>query len=88
MFAEGCEGECGVKNIECFAAGRNKGYTTRKQCIFYKKLLDAGMTQSKNDYFPRCQMSRSYSAMVRSEENLAAEATFIRHLRPKAMRSA
>ena len=65
MFAEGCEGECGVKNMECFAAGRNEGYTTGKQCIFYKKLLDAGMTQSKNDYFPRCQMSRSYSAMAR-----------------------
>ncbi len=41
MFAEGCEGECGVKNMECFAAGRNEGYTIRKQCIFYKKLLDA-----------------------------------------------
>ena len=27
MFAEGCEGECGVKNMECFAAGRNEGYT-------------------------------------------------------------
>ena len=44
MFAEGCEGECGVKNMECFAAGRNEGYTTGKQRIFYKKLLDAGMT--------------------------------------------
>ena len=44
MFAEGCEGECGVKNMECFAAGRNEGYITRKQCILYKKLLDAGMT--------------------------------------------
>ena len=81
MFAEGCEGECGVKNMECFAAGRNEGYTTRKQCIFYKKLLDAGMTQSKNDYFPRCQMSRSYSAMVRSEENMPALAMFTKHLR-------
>jgi|GEM_PF-5376044 len=30
--------------MECFAVGRNEGYTTRKQCIFYKKLLDAGMT--------------------------------------------
>mgnify|MGYP000057923570 FL=1 len=27
--------------MECFAAGRNEGYTIRKQCIFYKKLLDA-----------------------------------------------
>ena len=78
MFAEGCEGECGVKNMECFAAGRNEGHTTRKQCIFYKKLLDAGMTQSKNDYFPRCQMSRSYSAMVRSLEKKPAFAMLTR----------
>ena len=34
-----------------------------------------------------CQISSAYWRMVRSEENLPAEATFIRHLRPKAMRS-
>ena len=44
-------------------------------------LLYTSMTQSKNDYFPRCQMSRSYSAMVRSEENIPALAMFTRHLR-------
>ena len=35
----------------------------------------------KNDYLPRCQISRSYSAMVRSEENMPALAMFTRHLR-------
>ena len=34
-----------------------------------------------------CQISSAYWRMVRSEENLPAEATFIRHLRPKAWRS-
>ena len=38
-------------------------------------------TQAGNDHFPRCQMSRSYSAMVRSEENIPALAMFTRHLR-------
>ena len=66
---------------------RGETKVTRKQCIFYKKLLDAGMTQSKNDYFPRCQMSRSYSAMVRSEENIPALAMFTRHLRRQPMGS-
>ena len=32
-------------------------------------------------HLPRCQMSRSYSAMVRSEENMPALAMFTRHLR-------
>ena len=31
------------------------------------------------NYLPRCQMSRSYSAMVRSEENIPALAMFTRH---------
>ena len=34
-----------------------------------------------------CQISLAYWRMVRSEENLPAEATFIRHFLPKAMRS-
>ena len=34
-----------------------------------------------------CQISWAYWRMVRSEENLPAEATFIRHFLPKAMRS-
>ena len=35
-----------------------------------------------------CQISWAYWAMVRSEENLAAEAMFTRHFRPKVSRSA
>ena len=34
-----------------------------------------------------CQISSAYWRMVRSEENLAPEAMFIRHLRPKFKRS-
>lgn len=41
----------------------------------------------KKDYLPRCQMSRSYSAMVRSEENIPALAMFTRHLRRQPMGS-
>ncbi len=44
-------------------------------------------TQFQRYYFPRCQMSRSYSAMVRSEENIPALAMFTRHLRRQPMGS-
>ena len=46
-----------------------------------------GETQAGNDHLPRCQMSRSYSAMVRSEENIPALAMFTRHLRRQPMGS-
>ena len=38
-------------------------------------------TPFRKNYLPRCQMSRLYSAMVRSEENIPALAMFTRHLR-------
>ena len=46
-----------------------------------------GETQTGKNYLPRCQMSRSYSAMVRSEENIPALAMFTRHLRRQPMGS-
>ena len=44
-------------------------------------------TLGKFFYWPRCQISRSYSAMVRSEENIPALAMFTRHLRRQPLGS-
>ena len=58
------------------------------------RFIKKGALQSNARFFYQycvgliCQISSAYWRMVRSEENLAAEATFIRHLRPKARRSA
>ena len=46
-----------------------------------------GDRKARVNYSPRCQMSRLYSAMVRSEENMPALAMFTRHLRRQPMGS-
>lgn len=46
-----------------------------------------GKRRFKQDYLPRCQMSRLYSAMVRSEENMPALAMFTRHFLRQPMGS-
>ncbi len=50
--------------------------------------IDTGGTPDQNWVGWMCQISSAYWRMVRSEENFAPLAMFIRHLRPKVIRSA
>ena len=47
----------------------------------FSQRRDSGTAGKVNFYFSRCQISRLYSAMVRSLENIPAFAMLIRHLR-------
>ena len=84
--------EAGIRGQQMPQIVREKLDSIEDNLEFVKKTM-AGMTKAEIDmrqkinkiaiinYSPRCQMSRSYSAIVRSEENMPALAIFTRHLR-------